>query len=584
MEIGMKTILVVDDELCQPAAAKIFSENYPIENFTYVFVSDESEMLKELEEDETVCLILLDIRFEDIAPDHGISILKQLIDLGWPVPVIMMTTISKPETIIQSWDLGAQGYVVKWSSNPYFYEELKAKVLKFATIARPSSKDLVERRRNKIRAQSNRMLKKYSKVSIDNLIGNALQFKEEINAELINSFPLPADFQNYVRGWNATDEELAVAEKERHLLYINMDFGDGCTLRCPHCFTHEGAIDAQGRDPIPYDRIKEAVLEGKELGLKCIRILGRGEPTQWIAGGNKSPGLTPAKGEDFIDFITFLHDNDIIPLVFTRGQIIGDDRRVQWAYGGTHGITEGQDLIKTLFDLDVSLFMGLSSIFSGINNEMVGLPENASYNYDSVCRRAIKLSLARGFNIGDPTRFAVEMPITNLNIMEMAVRYILFQALNISPCTNVYMVAGRAMTYGLGEINSPSQEQFLDMYSTIHRFSQRMGINAKIGAYAGTKECHDISNGVYLTLNGDIYPCPGYEGVHSFIGSLRTNSLKEIWENNPYGGHPQSICPPKIKTFFPPDFDKQVESYLNKNVNRYDDLFDRICTELGVKI
>jgi hypothetical protein len=48
------------------------------------------------------------------------------------------------------------------------------------------------------------------------------------------------------------------------------------------------------------------------------------------------------------------------------------------------------------------------------------------------------------------------------------------------------MVTGRAMTYGLGEISDPPQEQFLDQYSMVLRFARNMGINLKIGPYAGT--------------------------------------------------------------------------------------------------
>jgi MoaA/NifB/PqqE/SkfB family radical SAM enzyme len=164
----------------------------------------------------------------------------------------------------------------------------------------------------------------------------------------------------------------------------------------------------------------------------------------------------------------------------------------------------------------------------------------------------------------------------------MAVRYVLFQCMNISPCTNVYMVTGRAMTYNLGEITDPPQNQFIEHYAMVFQFAQNMGIELEIGPYAGTKECHDVSCGMYLTLNGDIYPCPGYEGIHNVLGSAKRNSIKEIWENSSHGGHPQSICPPKIGTHFPPDFERQIEKCLAANKQRYDEVFQAICEGLGV--
>ena len=579
-----KQILVIDDELSQPAAAESFREAYTIDGFEYRFVSNEKETLETLRNDGTIVLILLDIRFEGIGEDHGLKILEHLIHEGYTIPVIMISSISASETIIRAWDLGAEGYIVKWDSNPRFDEELKGKVVQHALLYGRKYGSSTELYRTHLSIRTRRILKDLSQLNLDDFIDAACTLKEEIQGEWRHSIPLSDDFENYVRGWNAPDALLKEAEREKRLLYINMDFGDGCTLHCPHCFTQEGAIDARGRDPLPYEHLKEAMLDAKKMGLLSVRILGRGEPTQWIAGGHKGPHLTPRAGEDFLDFVEFLSDNDIIPVIFTRGQIIGNDDRVRWAYGGAHGIENGVQLVERLYALGATIFLGFSSLFPEINNEMVGRPATELYNYDTVCLRALKLCMDMGFNEGNPTRLAVEAPITNLNIREMLVRYILFQMLNISPCSNVYMVTGRAMTYGLREITDPGQDAFLDMYATITRAMERMGIGGRIGPYAGTKKCHDVSNGLYLTLNGDVYPCPGYEGLHNMIGSLRNHSMDEIWENSIYGGHPQSICPPKIATHFPPDFEDQVKEKMAACQDRYDRDFEYICERLGIEV
>jgi len=458
--------------------------------------------------------------------------------------------------------------------------DLRAKVAKYGRDTKPRSKDLIERRREQIKVSANKVLKDLSQLTFDDIVAQAKAIKDDLGIAWVHGVPFPSNFQNYVRGWNDTDEALKEAEENHRLLYLNMDFGDGCALRCPHCFTMEGAIDARGRNQMSFDRVKESILEAKELGLRHVRILGRGEPTQWIA----KPGASrPNRDEDLIDFIKFLHANEITPLIFTRGHVLGDEDRIKHTFGGAHGVNSGEDLVRLLADHGVSIFLGVSSIFPEVNDEMVGIPKRPNYHYDDHCRRALKLAVDAGLNRTNPTRLATEMPITNLNITEMVIRYVLFQCLNISPCTNVYMVTGRAMTYGLGEISDPPQEQFLDQYSMVLRFARNMGINLKIGPYAGTKECHDVSAGMYLTLNGDIYPCTGYEGVNNILGSARQHSIKDVWENSPYGGHRQSICPPKIGTHFPPDFERQVEKCVAANANRYDDTFDAICTGLGIK-
>lgn len=579
----MRKVLIVDDELCKPANAETFCKEYSIEGIEYLFAGSGDEMIRALQEEDSISSIFLDIRFEGIAPDYGLSLLERIINQGWPIPVIMMSSLSDPATIIKSWDLGAQGYILKWSSNPRFFEEFKEKANRYANLASPSSIDLVERKRNRIKIRTQNVLKEHGQISLEDLIAQALEFKESIGGDWVNKLPLPPGFQNYVCGWNETDAILQGAERDRGLLYLNIDFGTGCTLHCPHCFTQEGAVDSRGRTPLPYEVLKEAILDARQLGLRCVRILGRGEPLQWVHNPNRGGSdQSPACGEDIIDFIKFLHDNGIIPLVFTRGQIAGDDTMVKRFYDGAHGINNGTDLTRWLRRQEVSLFLGVSSIFPEINNEMVGIPKTDRFDYDRACRRSLRLAIEAGFNRDYPTRLAVEMPITNLNIMEMGVRYILFQMLNISPCTNVYMVTGRALTYGLGEITDPPQDRFVDNYAMVARFAQNMGIDVRVGSYAGTKECHDVSCGMYLTLNGDLYPCPGYEGIHNLVGSLRTHSLRKIWENNPYGGHPQSICPPKIGTHFPPDFADIIDNQIKLNKFRYDELFSRIVQGLEV--
>lgn len=576
----MNNILIVDDELCKPANAEIFRRSYPLEDLYYLFAGSAEEMFKLIREDDTIKAILLDIRFEGEGNEHGLGLLQRLTKEGVPLPVIMMSSLTEAETIIRAWELGAQGYIIKWANNPNFMEDLRNKVAKYGPDVKPSSKDLIERTRERIKVRARQVLKELSQVTFDDIVSQARAIKENLGINWVHSVPFPSNFQNYVRGWNDTNEALEDAEENHRLLYLNMDFGDGCALRCPHCFTMEGAIDARGRNQMSFDRVKESILEAKELGLRHVRILGRGEPTQWIA----KPGASrPNRDEDLIDFIKFLHANEITPLIFTRGHVLGDEERIKHTFGGAHGVNNGEDLIRLLADNGVSIFLGISSIFPEVNDEMVGIPKRPNYHYDDHCRRALRLAVGAGLNRTNPTRLATEMPITNLNITEMVVRYVLFQCLNISPCTNVYMVTGRAMTYGLGEISDPPQEQFLDQYSMVLRFARNMGINLKIGPYAGTKECHDVSAGMYLTLNGDLYPCTGYEGVNNILGSARQHSIKDVWENSPYGGHRQSICPPKIGTHFPPDFERQVERCVESNTSRYDEVFDAICAGLGIQ-
>jgi len=127
----MNKILIVDDELCKPADAEAFRRTYPLDDLDYEFAGSADEMLRFISEDAGIKAILLDIRFEGEGHEHGLDILRRLIKEGVPLPVIMMSSLSEPETIIRAWDLGAQGYILKWANNPNFMTDLRSKVAKF---------------------------------------------------------------------------------------------------------------------------------------------------------------------------------------------------------------------------------------------------------------------------------------------------------------------------------------------------------------------------------------------------------------------------------------------------------------------
>jgi CheY-like chemotaxis protein len=573
-----RDILVIDDDLARPDQAAVFAQQCPLESFSYRFVATGKQAVDLMNRAEEIALVLLDIRFEGEGATHGLDILSQLVAGGCVAPILILSSTSEPEVILEAWRRGAKDYIVKrWPDDvESFRRDLAAAVDRYARPWNRPGFEVKAQRREQIRRRVNLLLGRHDQQTLQDMVGQARRFKEEIGAEWRHSLPLPPDHENYVAGWNASEAELERAEREGSLLYLNLDLGRGCTLNCPHCFTVEGDIDERGRKPVPYARLKECMLEAKTLGLKAVRILGTGEPTQWIARDDRDM----AEEGDFIDFIRFLRANDIVPLVFTRGQVIGNDKLLRAYYRGAYGIDSGEQLVEALRQVDASVFMGVSSIYPDVNNELVG--RGALADYDPWCKKTLRLLVRAGFQTSNPTRFAVESPITTLNIREMPVRYVMFEALNISPCMNVFMVTGRTKTYSLEEIAGPPEAEFLDVYAEIAHFMRRMGIRDRLGPYAGIKECHDVSNGMYLTLNGDLYPCPGYESVQDCVGSIRTHGITEVWRNNPLGRHRQSICPPKISSYFPPDFERRVEVAMQENATRYDDEFDAVCAGLGI--
>lgn len=382
----------------------------------------------------------------------------------------------------------------------------------------------------------------------------------------------PQDFQNYTSGWNASPQELEEAGREQRLLFLNLDLEDnGCSRRCSHCYTMDGEIDvSRGRKKegeikvrkrIPSAKLIEQIAEAKkELGLKAVRILGRGEPTE-------SPYL--------LEFTEKMAELGVQTLIFTRGHVIGNDAHAYRIFHQKHGVKTGEELVKRLFDNNTSIILGYSAINDMIHNGMVGIKDHSHY-----AREGLKRLLQIGFRDTNPTRLGIEAPIAKLNMQEMPASYILFQCLGISPVYNAYMVTGRS-DEEFFQKHTPSLDERVDVHAQVIYSMRRMGIKNNIGAYLGTKECHDVEHGLYVPSTGQVFPCPGYESRESIRGDLNTDNITKVWKISQLG-RKQHICEPKVAHGFPLDYAERIEKAILKNQQRYAETHQKIIEGLGI--
>ncbi len=138
----------------------------------------------------------------------------------------------------------------------------------------------------------------------------------------------PKSFINDINGWNFSQEELT--KNKGKILTLDIDFGNVCSLNCPHCFRKDNKVDFGKGKPMSYDKITKLIRDAKKLGLKSVKFLGAGEPFE-----NKK----------FIEFLRFLKSLDIIPLIFTKGHVIGDDKLAK-LWNSDYGITNSKKLIE----------------------------------------------------------------------------------------------------------------------------------------------------------------------------------------------------------------------------------------------
>jgi len=320
-------------------------------------------------------------------------------------------------------------------------------------------------------------------------------------SEIIPEIPIvfkdkfPKNFKNDVLGWgNYSEKELK--ENNGKLLHLDIDFGNVCTLNCPHCFRKNNKVDFGNHKLMDYDAIVNIILEAKKLGLKSVKFLGAGEPFE-----NKR----------FLDFLRFLDSQDLSVSIFTKGHVIGDDILVK-KYYSNYGITTGKQLVNELKKMKLSILLGFNSFDTDIQDSMVGNIKGYTLKRNA----ALKLFVDAGFNKTNPTRLCFAMnPITNQNYNNLFEMYKWARVRNIYPIVCPTMIAGRISDEFSWKNITPSKEKLIELYTKIYRWNISKGIQTLsqikkegIASYAGSHPCNQIASGMYVTLSGIALRCP----------------------------------------------------------------------------
>lgn len=371
------------------------------------------------------------------------------------------------------------------------------------------------------------------------------------NIQMIHSKFFPKHYLNDVNGWAFSKKE--IEDNSGKLLTLDIDFGSKCTLHCPHCFKKGGQNDNE-YNGIDYEKLKNLIIEAKTLGLKSIKIVGKGEPFE-----------TPA----ILTFLEFLNNNDIIPLVFTKGHILGNEEKVKKLYE-PYDIKSCDDLIARLYSLNVSILLGFNSFSSSTQDKMVGNVKG----YSLIRNRALELLVNAGFNKNNPTRIGLILaPLTNDNYEEAFDIYVWARRRNLYPVITPTMVSGHLRDNDEWKKITPPEDKLIELYSKIYQFNIDNYIQSYeqikqegISAYAGVHPCNQVSVGMYLTYTGKIISCPGDD--KKLLGNIQSQSLTEIWHNYNRNRSQKfnNGCPAKCGKSIPDNFFDTVFLHLTNNL------------------
>ena len=331
-----------------------------------------------------------------------------------------------------------------------------------------------------------------------------------------------------------------IQENKGKLLMMDIDFGRHCSRNCPTCFRKINILDDAPEDDLAFEQLNSSLIAAKEMGLVSVKICGAGEPFE---------------NGRFFEFLQRMSVENIGVAIFTKGHVLGDDRLIERHFGHL-GFKNALDFCKELRKLKTTIMLSFQSFYPEIQDFLVG----GIAGHTLVRNKALENLVAAGFNQGIPTRLALcSNPITKQNYPEIFDIYKFARERNIYPVTAVLMTSGKQIGRGFLMENDINAEQKLSLWTRIYSYNINRGLQTLkqiqeegVSVLPGVHPCNQVAVGLYLTANGNVTICPGYNFT---IGNIKHESLKVLWQKtqgvwneiagNKYGGQFNCHCPPK---------------------------------------
>ncbi len=371
------------------------------------------------------------------------------------------------------------------------------------------------------------------------------------------------------------DEMNALAEeKDASSLDLQLKFGrlyrKTCTQRCPHCFNQEDDFYVSkiisDQKLMRWAETNEVIQKAKKLGLESVKFLGIGEFF-------KNPRLFHILDE--------LQGEGIKAGIFTKGSALGDDLIARNC--GYDGINNAEDLVKRLAGYDnVSVLLGANSFNPQLQDEMVGCGQDSQCVKDYTIARNKALQLLVKYRFNDPSKgkrlALIAAPVTPQASDETVEMYEWGMRRNIPVITIPTMVSGKGkneLEWLLNQFETDSNlvdrfdpkremtrekrytEWLTDFYTDVYSKAIDMGITTiekinldGISGYAGTAQCQQKQNGMYLRLPGTVQECPGRCVGAEITGDIRKTGLLSTWigsRNYDRKKDCNSLCAVKMK-------------------------------------
>ncbi len=294
-----------------------------------------------------------------------------------------------------------------------------------------------------------------------------------------------------------------------------------CPHACPGCFNQATVKNSI----MALDEIINVVDQAIKLGLESVKFLGPGE---LIA----NPRL--------FEILDMFRERNLVIGIFTKGAILGSDVLAKKYHG-----CDASELSQRMTSYDnVTFLVGGCSFDPAIENRYIPTrdPElRGKFDYHASRNRALEMLYKAGMNSNpEKQRLAiVSSPVTINTIGGSLELFKWATERNIPNYVTTSMVSG--MGHGLVKKQQVDFEaKYLELAVDIYKYLLNKGImdierlrREGISSYTGTNPCNQLTHGLYVHYDGEVWRCPGNDTKNYIVNkNVRESSLLEIWKNS----------------------------------------------------
>lgn len=273
-------------------------------------------------------------------------------------------------------------------------------------------------------------------------------------------------------------EEIKQAASDGKLLTMEVEFSQLCNFRCPYCY-----LDTRPQDELTSDEIHDLILQGRDLGVKKVIILG-GEPMIY-------PRI--------LEKIHFIRSHGMAVEIFTNGSNMTAENATELAL------------------LDVKVVLKMNTQKADIQNKLCGLDDA-----DRIIREALKNLTKAGYGSGGKP-MAISSVISSVNIDELPGMWRRLRDQKIDPYFEMITPQGFAVENDWLNVDSKKVESLFNRLAEIDRKEYGKEWNPQPPLAGDICLRHQFS--CYVNAFGDVMPCVG---VTLPVGNIRKNKLADI--------------------------------------------------------